>query len=126
MSSINLSPQLSLIDVNDIAVEVVGVIAQRKKGKTYTGTKLFEELFHADVQCVAIDQVGNWHYLRNSSTGRGAGLPGIRREEIAKSVGMALGSGGFNNYMGALTSAGLIKKEAPHLHLYVAADEFYR
>lgn len=74
MSDVNLSKDLPLIYVNDIAVEVVGIIAQRKKGKTYTGTKLFEELYHADVQCVAIDQVGNWHYLRNSSTGRGAGL----------------------------------------------------
>jgi len=54
--------------------ETFGIIAMKGKGKTYTGTKLFEEMHREGAQCVALDPIGNWRFLRVAIDGRGKGL----------------------------------------------------
>ena len=62
----------------DLPVEAVtetfAILAMKGKGKTYTGTKLFEEMFAVGGQCVALDPVGNWRFLRSDAAGDGDGL----------------------------------------------------
>jgi predicted transcriptional regulator len=58
----------------EAVTETFGIIAMKGKGKTYTGTKLFEEMYAAGAQCVALDPIGNWRYLRVAGDGKGKGL----------------------------------------------------
>lgn len=56
----------------DTACRTLAVVAQKGSGKTYTGMKLFELMFTAGNQLVAIDPTGVWWGLR--AAGRGPGL----------------------------------------------------
>lgn len=47
------------------------VLGIRDSGKTYTATKLAEELFDAGIPFVAFDPIGVWRYLRVPGKGKG-------------------------------------------------------
>lgn len=59
----------------DMATETLAFLGRKGRGKTYGAQRLFELLFHAGVQCVALDPVGNWWALRVGKDGKGPGLP---------------------------------------------------
>lgn len=59
----------------ECATETFGFLGKKGGGKTYGAQKLFELLYGSEVQCVALDPVGNWWNLRSSADGKGAGLP---------------------------------------------------
>jgi predicted transcriptional regulator len=59
----------------EAVTETITIVATKNKGKTYAGTKLFEEFYLARAQCVAIDPVGKWWGLRLAADGRSPGLP---------------------------------------------------
>jgi uncharacterized protein len=59
------------------AEAVTGTFAamgMRGMGKTYFGTKLYEIMYDAGAQVIAIDPVGNWFGLRLAADGKGPGL----------------------------------------------------
>jgi hypothetical protein len=51
------------------------VLAQRRKGKTYTASVMAEEMVEAGIPWVAIDPTGAWWGLRASANGKSEGLP---------------------------------------------------
>ena len=57
----------------DVITEVINIIAKRGSGKTYTATKLAEEMLAIGAQTVVVDPVGNWYGLRLGSDGRPKG-----------------------------------------------------
>lgn len=57
----------------EVITEVINIIAKRGSGKTYTGTKLAEEMLSIGAHTVVIDPVGNWYGLRLGSDGKPAG-----------------------------------------------------
>jgi len=59
----------------DMATETLAFLGRKGRGKTYGAQRYFELLFHAGVQCVALDPVGNWWALRVGKNGKGPGLP---------------------------------------------------
>lgn len=70
-SKLRLAPNLSFS--TDVITEVIGLIAKRGMGKTYTATKLAEEMLTVGAQVVVIDPVGNWYGLRLGAKGQQAG-----------------------------------------------------
>lgn len=58
----------------DFATKTVGILAQRRKGKTYTASVIAEELVAAGIPFVALDPTGAWWGLRARADGKGAGL----------------------------------------------------
>jgi len=54
--------------------ESIAIMGRKGSGKTYTGGRLFEQMFAVGAQCVALDPVGNWYGLRLSASGKRAGL----------------------------------------------------
>jgi len=58
-TKIHLASNLSF--GTDIITEVINIIAKRGSGKTYTATKLAEEMLSIGAQTVVIDPVGNWY-----------------------------------------------------------------
>lgn len=59
----------------DFVTKTAAILAQRRKGKTYTASVLAEELVGAGQPWVAIDPTGAWWGLRASADGRSEGLP---------------------------------------------------
>lgn len=59
----------------DYVTKTAAILAQRRKGKTYTGAVLAEELVGAKLPFVALDPTGAWWGLRSSADGTSAGLP---------------------------------------------------
>lgn len=59
----------------DVVTKAVGILAQRRKGKTYTASVIAEEMVEAGIPWVAIDPTGAWWGLRSSATGKSEGLP---------------------------------------------------
>lgn len=59
------------------ATKTFAILAQRRKGKTYTGNVVAEEFVAADVPFVALDPTGAWWGLRASAAGVAPGLPVI-------------------------------------------------
>lgn len=57
----------------DVITEVINIIAKRGSGKTYTGTKLAEEMLAIGAQTVVVDPVGNWYGLRLGADGKADG-----------------------------------------------------
>jgi Helicase HerA-like C-terminal len=51
------------------------LLAQRRKGKTYTASVMAEEMVDAKLPWVALDPTGAWWGLRSSADGKSAGLP---------------------------------------------------
>jgi len=69
-SRIQLSPDLS-IDAVEYAVNGNAVLGIRDSGKTYTGTKIAEQLLDCGIPFVAFDPIGVWKYLRVGKNGKG-------------------------------------------------------
>lgn len=63
-----LSPDLAL--PLDAATQKFAILAQSGAGKTYTATKLAEEMLAVGIQVVAIDPVGVWWGLRSYADGK--------------------------------------------------------
>lgn len=59
----------------DSATKTFAVLAQRRKGKTYTASVLAEEMAKAGQPWAALDPTGAWWGLRSSADGKRAGLP---------------------------------------------------
>lgn len=59
----------------DFVTKTCAILAQRRKGKTYTASVLAEELYAARVPFVALDPTGAWWGLRSSADGNSPGLP---------------------------------------------------
>jgi hypothetical protein len=68
-----ISAELSLDD--SFVTKTVAILAQRRKGKTYTAAVAAEELVASKIPFVALDPTGAWWGLRASADGAGAGLP---------------------------------------------------
>lgn len=59
----------------DYVTKTVGILAQRRKGKTYTANVIAEEFVAAGLPFVALDPTGAWWGLRASADGQTSGLP---------------------------------------------------
>lgn len=59
----------------DFATKTAAILAQRRKGKTYTASVLAEEMVAAKQPFVALDPTGAWWGLRASADGQRDGLP---------------------------------------------------
>ena len=55
--------------------EVIGILALRGVGKTYTELKMAEEFVKAGLQIISLDSMGVFWGLRASADGKGPGLP---------------------------------------------------
>lgn len=71
--SLKISKDLELPD--DSVTKTFAIIAQRRKGKTYTANVMAEEMVAAKIPWVALDPTGAWWGLRSSANGKKAGLP---------------------------------------------------
>jgi len=69
-SKIQLSDNLS-IDATEYAVNGNAILGIRDSGKTYTGTKIAEQLLECGIPFVAFDPIGVWKYLRMAKDGKG-------------------------------------------------------
>jgi len=58
----------------DFATKTAGILAQRRKGKSYTASVIAEEMVAAGIPFVALDPTGAWWGLRAGADGKGAGL----------------------------------------------------
>jgi hypothetical protein len=59
----------------EYVTKTAAILAQRRKGKTYTGSVIAEELCDAGLPWVTLDPTGAWWGLRSSADGERAGLP---------------------------------------------------
>jgi uncharacterized protein len=59
----------------DAVTKSFGILAQRRKGKTYTASVMAEEMVAAKQPWVALDPTSAWWGLRSSADGSKAGLP---------------------------------------------------
>jgi hypothetical protein len=59
----------------DAVTKTFAIIAQRRKGKTYTANVIAEEMVKAKIPWVALDPTGAWWGLRSSADGKQPGLP---------------------------------------------------
>lgn len=70
---------LRIADGLELDIEYVtktaAILAQRRKGKTYTGAVLAEEFVAAGIPFAALDPTGAWWGLRSSADGDAPGLP---------------------------------------------------
>lgn len=67
MKQIHLAKSLSL--PMDMVTQTCAVIARRGAGKTYTATKIAEQMLEAGAQVIVCDPVGNWYGLRLAADG---------------------------------------------------------
>jgi hypothetical protein len=72
-TTLHLAPNLRL--PLDFVTKTAAILAQRRKGKTYTASVLAEEMVAAQQPFVALDPTGAWWGLRASADGEGPGLP---------------------------------------------------
>jgi hypothetical protein len=73
MKRLSISKEVSLSD--DIVTKTVAILAQRRKGKSYTASVIAEEMVAAKVPFVVLDPTGAWWGLRSSADGKKPGLP---------------------------------------------------
>jgi hypothetical protein len=73
VSTLKVSPELEL--PIDTVTKTMGILAQRRKGKTYTANVIAEEMVMAGIPWVALDPTGAWWGLRSSADGKKPGLP---------------------------------------------------
>lgn len=59
----------------DFATKTAAILAQRRKGKTYTASVIAEEMVAAKQPFVALDPTGAWWGLRAGADGKREGLP---------------------------------------------------
>lgn len=71
--NLEISPALGL--PLDSVTKTFAIIAQRRKGKTYTANVMAEEMVKAEIPWVALDPTGAWWGLRSSADGKSPGLP---------------------------------------------------
>lgn len=64
-----------LVLPDDLVTKTVGILAQRRKGKTYTASVIAEEMVKAHLPFVVLDPTGAWWGLRASADGKSEGLP---------------------------------------------------
>lgn len=72
-AALRISADLSL--PVDFVTKSAAILAQRRKGKTYTASVIAEELVRLGLPWVAMDPTGAWWGLRSSPDGRAEGLP---------------------------------------------------
>lgn len=72
MSALKLAPGISL--PLDVVTQTIGILAQKRKGKSYTARRLVEQLFKAGQQIVIVDPKGDWWGVRSSADGKKPGL----------------------------------------------------
>jgi hypothetical protein len=70
---LRISKQLALSD--DFVTKTCGILAQRRKGKTYTASVLAEEFVAAKMPFAVLDPTGAWWGLRAAADGVKPGLP---------------------------------------------------
>jgi hypothetical protein len=58
----------------EVVTESVAIIGRKGSGKTFTGGRLFEQMFKIGAQCVVLDPVGRWYGLRLAANGKSKGL----------------------------------------------------
>lgn len=73
MTGLQVSPELALSV--DFVTKTTGILAQRRKGKTYTAAVIAEELYQARLPWAALDPTGAWWGLRSSADGESDGIP---------------------------------------------------
>jgi len=73
MKTLNIAPGLSF--PLDFVTQAGAIVARRRRGKTYTGSVLAEEMIKAKLPFVVIDPTGAWWGLRASADGKKAGYP---------------------------------------------------
>lgn len=71
--TLRIAPGFALAD--DFVTKTCGVLAQRRKGKTYTASVIAEEMVSAGIPFVALDPTSAWWGLRASADGKSEGLP---------------------------------------------------
>ncbi|HEX8221005.1 MAG TPA: hypothetical protein VF914_17575, partial [Chloroflexia bacterium] len=59
----------------ELVTETIGIVARKRRGKSYTGRKIVEQVFHAGDQVGIVDPKGDWWGIRTAADGKGAGLP---------------------------------------------------
>src|SRR5437899_680610 len=59
----------------NFVTKTAAILAQRRKGKTYTASVIAEEMVAAKQPFVALDPTGAWYGLRASADGKHEGLP---------------------------------------------------
>lgn len=59
----------------DFVTKTAAILAQRRKGKTYTASVVAEELVRCSMPFAALDPTGAWWGLRSSADGKSDGLP---------------------------------------------------
>lgn len=72
---LRVSPSLTL--PLDYVTKTGAILAQRRKGKTYTASVIAEEMVKAGMPFAVLDPTGAWWGLRASADGQSAGLPVI-------------------------------------------------
>lgn len=117
----------------DSVTKTFAILAQRRKGKTYTASVIAEEMVKAGIPWVALDPTGAWWGLRASADGKKEGLPvlviggqhgqlplealievypdALSKQEVGERAGYNVGpkvGGTFGNILGKLRSLGLI------------------
>jgi uncharacterized protein len=73
VKKLHISSELSLTD--DLVTKTIAILAQRRKGKTYTASVIAEEMVAALVPFVVLDPTGAWYGMRTSADGKKPGLP---------------------------------------------------
>lgn len=73
MKNLHIADDLSL--GLDSVTKTFAILAQRRKGKTYTASVIAEEMVAAGQPWVALDPTGAWWGLRASADGKREGLP---------------------------------------------------
>lgn len=70
---LRIAKNLKLPD--EAVTQTFAILAQRRKGKTYTANVIAEEMVAAGIPWVALDPTGAWWGLRSSPDGKSPGLP---------------------------------------------------
>lgn len=70
---LQISPELSL-PLNAVT-QTFGILAKKRRGKTYTASVMAEEMIKANLPFVVLDPTGAWWGLRASADGKKAGYP---------------------------------------------------
>lgn len=59
----------------DLTTEVLGIVAQRGAGKTYTARAVCEAMLELNEHVVVFDPIGVWHGMRSEPNGESGGFP---------------------------------------------------
>lgn len=115
------------------ATKTFAVLAQRRKGKTYTANVTAEEMVTAGQPWVALDPTGAWWGLRSSADGKKAGLPvlviggehgqlPLKREAGALIADLVIDKPGYY----VIDLSGLDSRAAEREFATAFAERFYR